>query len=552
MLASGKESYIGSGFIYNQWSEQLKDGEFISSQGVYKIGGDMLATRQGTLDLRMINGSTFTGMANSMQVNADGSRNATDNGYIYLNMSGPKSQWNMTGSSVVTRLDLNDATLRYQKQTGQQTFSPASLQVAENYRSDGGALELNTVLGGDDSLTDKLIVLGDVEAGNTRVSINNVNGTGALTQQGIEIVNVGGQSIGTFTKAGRIVAGAWDYDVVRRGENWYLMSGITPVTPPDPTPKPDPDPIPDPKPDPKPDPTPQPDPKPLVRPKAAAYLANHAAANNLFVLRLHDRLGETQYTDALTGEQKVTSLWLRQVGGHNAFHSADQLKTQSNRYVAQLGGDVADWSSDGKDRWHLGVMGGYATNHSNTRSQYSDYRADGSTKGYSAGVYGTWYKDNENKEGLRVDSWLMYSWFNNHVKGDELAAERYKSRGFTASLETGWTQQMGTFYGSKGSLNTWYLQPKAQAIWMGVGSNTHREENGSRVAFGGDDNIQTRLGLRSYINNHPNVDDGEQREFEPFVEMNWLHNTKTFATSFGNQTINQQGTRNIGEIKTGV
>ena len=43
--------------------------------------------------------------------------------------------------------------------------------------------------------------------------------------------------------------------------------------------------------------------------------------------RLHDRLGETQYTDMLTGEQKVTSLWMRNVGGHTRFNDGSgQLK----------------------------------------------------------------------------------------------------------------------------------------------------------------------------------------------------------------------------------
>lgn len=43
---------------------------------------------------------------------------------------------------------------------------------------------------------------------------------------------------------------------------------------------------------------------------------NLAAANTMFNTRLHDRLGETHYVDALTGEKAVTSLWLRNVGGH--------------------------------------------------------------------------------------------------------------------------------------------------------------------------------------------------------------------------------------------
>ncbi|WP_432225786.1 autotransporter outer membrane beta-barrel domain-containing protein [Enterobacter wuhouensis] len=564
MFASGNLAWIGSGYL---------DGP--ESEGVYHVYGDMLTERKGTIDLRMIQGSVFSGMADSTQLYADGQLNTTDNGYIYLNMKGDTSLWDMTSSSVVTRMDLNDARLTYRAPASAESFTPAYLTVVENYSGNNGLLTLNTVLGGDDSLTDQLHVLGDVEAGNTRVSINNIGGKGALTQEGIEIVTVGGESIGTFTKAGRIVAGAYDYDVVRKGQNWYLMSAVTPVPPPDPVPPPGPDPVPPPGPDPVPppgpDPVPPPGPDPLpppgpdpvpptkapepeavVRPESGAYLANHAAANGIFVMRLHDRLGETQYTDVLTGEKKVTSMWLRQVGGHNVFHSAGQLTTQSNRYVAQLGGDIVQWSSDGKDRWHLGVMGGYANNQSNTRSRWNHYKADGTLSGYSAGIYGTWYADNENKEGLYTDSWLIYSWFNNHVKGDELPTERYKSRGITASVETGWTEHMGAFYGSKGTLNNWYIQPKAQAIWMGVRSRAHTEDNGSNISFGGEGNVQTRLGLRAYINGHHKIDEGKRREFEPFIEANWLHNTKTFSVTLDDHTISQQGARNIGELKTGV
>ncbi|MDI8083761.1 autotransporter outer membrane beta-barrel domain-containing protein, partial [Salmonella enterica subsp. enterica serovar Kentucky] len=41
---------------------------------------------------------------------------------------------------------------------------------------------------------------------------------GAQTIEGIEIVNVAGNSNGTFEKASRIVAGAYDYNVVQKGK----------------------------------------------------------------------------------------------------------------------------------------------------------------------------------------------------------------------------------------------------------------------------------------------------------------------------------------------
>ncbi|MCV5539707.1 autotransporter outer membrane beta-barrel domain-containing protein, partial [Escherichia coli] len=73
-------------------------------------------------------------------------------------------------------------------------------------------------------------------------------------------------------------------------------------------------------------PGPRPDPEPTpeghdnnLRPEASSYTANIAAANTMFVTRLHARLGQTQYVDAITGEPKATSMWMRHEGGHNRW-----------------------------------------------------------------------------------------------------------------------------------------------------------------------------------------------------------------------------------------
>ncbi|WP_145560669.1 autotransporter outer membrane beta-barrel domain-containing protein, partial [Yersinia bercovieri] len=157
--------------------------------------------------------------------------------------------------------------------------------------------------------------------------------------------------------------------------------------------------------------------------------------------------------------------------------SSGQLKTQSNRYVMQLGGDIAQWSRTGSDRTHLGVMAGYGNSQSNSRSSTTNYAANGSVNGYNVGIYTTWLANETDNSGAYVDSWLQYGWFNNDVKGDELEEESYKSQGFTASLETGYTFKTGEFIGSNGSLNQWFIQPQAQAIWMGVKAKDHVEVN---------------------------------------------------------------------------
>lgn len=417
-----------------------------------------------------------------------------------------------------------------------------TLYVGGDYNGDGGTVAFNTVLGDDNSVSDRLAIAGST-SGNTFVRVNNAGGSGAATLNGIELISVGGSSAGEFTQFGRIVAGAYDYKLTRgQGSlagNWYLVSGDGSTVNPDPDPGPGTDPGSKPK----------PNPEPWVRPEAGLYGVNMAAANNLFTHRLHDRLGETHYVDALTGESKVTSMWQRNVGGHTrAKDSSGQLDTQFNRYVMQLGGDIAQWSSDGDNRYHLGVMAGYANQKSNARNHHTGYRADGSIKGYSAGVYGTWLQDNDTKTGAWVDTWLLYNWFDNTVSGKSAGGESYKSKGITASVEGGYTWKLG----ERDERSAYYIQPKAQAIWMGVKADDLTEANGTRVSGEGDGNIQTRLGVRTFIKGHSALDDGKKRTFEPFVEANWIHNTETFGATLNGVRVNQAGTRNIGELKAGV
>ncbi len=412
------------------------------------------------------------------------------------------------------------------------------LDVDGNYVGNDGVMVFNTELAGDDSATDKLTVHGDT-TGYTQVNVNNVGGKGAQTVNGIELVQVDGNSAGNFAlTTGTVEAGAYVYTLAKgtgaAAKNWYLTSkfdGVSPVRPPviNPT---------------------APD---ALRPEAGSYISNQAAANTLFAHRLHDRLGEPQFTNALKDEGLAGSLWMRHVGGHQRSSAGNgQLDTQSNRYVLQLGGDIAQWSSDGTDRWHLGVMGGYANEQSNTHSDRVHYGSQGRISGYSAGVYGTWYQNDADKTGAYVDTWMLYNWFDNHVESDNRVSDDYDANGLTASLEAGYALKAGEFTGSQGSLNTWYIQPQAQVTWMGVKSDTHTRKDGTRIETEGEGNIQTRLGVKTWLNSQHKMDEGTQREFQPYVEVNWIHNTESFAAKMDGTKVSRDGARNLGEIRTGV
>ena len=459
------------------------------------------------------------------------------------------ASWISGGDSTVTNLLLDNGNLVISGPDATKNVGNV-VTVTGDYRGNNGNIEFNTVLAGDDSTTDKLIVQGNT-SGKTFVTVNKAGGSGAQTLNGIELIHVDGQSDGEFTQTGRIAAGAYEYKLGRgtgtNSGNWYLTSG-----------KNTPDPLPNPEPTPTPTPDSKPEPAPGgydndLRPEAGSYTANMAAANTMFVTRLHERLGPMQYTDVMTGETKNTSMWMRHEGGHNRWRDGTgQLKTQGNRYVVQLGGDIAQWGRGETDRWHLGVMAGYGNDHNSTDSVRTGYRSKGSVNGYSTGLYATWFANDETHNGAYLDTWAQYGWFDNHVKGDGLPGESWKSKGLTASLETGYTWKAGEFSGSHGSLNEWYVQPQAQVVWMGVKADEHRESNGTRVESTGDGNVRTRLGVKTWIKGHNRMDDGKSREFRPFVEVNWLHNTRDFGTRMNGVTVHQDGARNIGEVKAGV
>ncbi|MGV4052402.1 intestinal colonization autotransporter adhesin MisL [Citrobacter freundii] len=533
-----------------------------SAGGRFLIDGDLhaagataatssLPQQNSTITLNMTDNSLWSGASYITSVTAG-------TGVISLQMS--DATWNMTKSSTLTDLTLNGGSVVNFGHTDGEPWQ--TLTINEDFTGNGGKLVFNTVLNDDTSETDKLKVLGNT-AGNAFVAVNNIGGTGAQTVEGIEIIEVAGNSDGTFEKAGRIVAGAYDYNVVQKGSNWYLTSFIP--APPDPE-EPDPvDPI-DPDPVDPIDPGPvDPDPvDPIIpepeipvappvteqqyRPEAGSYLANNYAANTLFMTRLHDRLGETQYIDMLTGEKKVTSMWMRNVGAHTRFKDGSgQLKTQSNSYVLQLGGDLAQWSSDGLDRWHIGAMAGYANSQNRTQSSLTGYHSRGQVTGYSVGLYGTWYANDADKTGTYVDTWMLYNWFDNKVMGQEQATEKYKSSGITASVEAGYSFKLG-----ENERNSYWLQPKAQVVWMDVQADSHREANGTRVKDDTDGNLMTRLGVKAFINGHNAIDDGKSREFQPFVEANWIHNTQTTSVKMDDVSNDMRGTKNIGELKVGV
>ncbi|MBS0847516.1 autotransporter outer membrane beta-barrel domain-containing protein [Citrobacter sp. JGM124] len=454
----------------------------------------------------------------------------------------PHSVWQMTQNSDVENINnAGDILL------SEGNSAVNELLIRNSYTGNHGLLTFNVKLADDTSISDKLTILGDT-SGITTVRINNIGGTGDATVNGIEIISVRGLSDGIFKQSGRIVAGAYDYSLVRGKEslskNWYLTSqpsaaqtvltdtltGLTDAHIEHPEAE-----------------------MYTLRPEAASYITNLNTANRLFLTTMNDRAAKTQYRDSVTGEKRMSSLWLRQLGNHNSWHdSDDQLKTKSTSYVTLLGGDIGEWSPDSVNRVRLGLMAGYGKSQSKTRSSVTHYHSKGSISGYSIGAYGTWFTNDNNKTGLYVDSWLQYNWFNNQVNGQELTKEHYKSEGINASVEAGYTLKMANLDDKKKGQKHIITQAHSQATLMNVKAKDHREINNTRVSSSGQANIQTRLGVRAYLESSHGTDKDKRHGFEPFIETNWLHNTRNFSATMDGNRITLAGDRNIGEIKIGM
>ena len=502
--ASGNDATVGSISVTQGSKLTLDDGIIWST-----AGSNAAINNEGTVVLN--NSSLWGNLANTgiLTLGSESSISATISGSV-----------SNTGSIVLNPTDHSAGN---------------TLTISGNYTgTPGSTVRLGTVLGGDNSLTDLLNITGNT-GGQSIIYVTNENGTGAKTLEGIKVIAVGGTSAATFSLGDRVVAGAYDYSLKKGTGGYYLTSVYEPA----------------------PAPTPAPAPAPAVthtiRPEVGSYTASLRAVNTLFSFSLRDREGEQNFTGTSEQVRAEPGMWMRNEGGYNSASTSDkQNHTDSARYVLQMGGEVARWSTDAVNQFSLGLMGGYATQHSNTRNALTGYRSQADIHGYSAGTYATWRQNAADKTGLYADSWMQYSWFSTQVKGDDLDAEHYGSRGLSASLESGYAMRVSQWRNADRTENALYVEPHMQAVWSDVRSDSFSEASDTRVSGTGNDNVQLRLGIRTYLNGKSRYDRDTVREFQPFVEADWIYNTQQYGVRLNDTAFRAAGERNIGELKTGI
>ncbi|MBF7978368.1 MULTISPECIES: autotransporter outer membrane beta-barrel domain-containing protein [Rahnella] len=524
ITGNGEFEKTGGGTLLTDSAFSNFKGKTTVSEGVLILGDRSTTGSTMAGDLAIGANGTFSGMGNVNGSVVNQGRIVSYNVLPGINGAGDNEVSNLTVGPLT-----NPGLIQL---AGAEVGN--TLTVTGGLTGAGGTIVLNTELGNDSSVTDKLILDGGQTTGTTSLIINNQGGVGAKTDQGILVIDavngattesgsfaLSSASTGFRSTTGTLAAGAYDYSLVRGGNNgnaesWYLSSGAAGDTGGD---------------------------AENLRPEPGVYAANMLAAQNMFQMTLHDR---EAYTRAMgeKGTESEHSSWARVTGNHSASHMADgTLSNGFDMVSTQMGVDLLSRPNTQYGSLYAGVMGGWGNAKTSSENRYSHKKSGGSVNGYSMGVYSTWYEQDKGLGGAYVDSWAQHDWFNNEVHGDGLRGESYGAQSDTMSLETGYAFKL-----SDSDTTKVFLEPQGQVEYSSYRADHHTEAGGTKVRLEGGNGLTSRAGARLYSVH--SLKSGQT--VKPYVEVNYWYTQNTGHVVMDNDDIANGSPKSYGEMKAGV
>nr|WP_315596006.1 autotransporter outer membrane beta-barrel domain-containing protein [uncultured Cupriavidus sp.] len=361
------------------------------------------------------------------------------------------------------------------------------LTIAGNYIGNGGMVRVNTVFGADTSATGRLVVAGDT-SGTSQIRVVNVGGTGALTSEGIKVIDVQGVSNGAFTLAGdytfqgqqAVVGGAYAYRLYKNGVStptdgdWYLRSTLL-------------------------------DPAsvgtaaaaasgPLLAPTVPLYEAYSSVLQRFNELgTLQQRVGNRSWSPnaSVQAEQEAgkpiigRGAWAR-VEGSNT-HIDPATSTTSASYNVRMwkfeGGVDAPVVDNQAGTLVVGPTFHYGIANSNVSSMFGNGSVDAT--GYGFGGTATWYGNN----GSYVDARATVTWYDTDIRSSTLSAKLAsgnRGSGVATSVEAGHQLPLG---------DNWSITPQAQLAWSQVRFDAFTDQYGANVSRDNGNSLISRLGV---------------------------------------------------------
>lgn len=379
----------------------------------------------------------------------------------------------------------------------------SQLFIAGNYIGENGIINLKTALGNDNSATDKVIITGNAQ-GTTNLHVSNVNGLGALTHNGIKVVEVSGLSdIGAFSLNNYVAAGNYEYILQQQGNDWVLASHeINPVGS-----------------------NPQYPTTPYYRVDAGLNMGVGSAAVNLLTPNLGSKMLGGNRGDKLNNVWMITDYFKNKgLGGGN------QLSYNNTIKGIQLGADhkfiVGDQS------FILGIMGSMHRIDGHSLNRMTGSRATSDTNAYGFGLYGTWYFNNSDLTPY-IDGMIQYQSFKTTNKTKNNPNYSYNSKGYSASVLGGYPIAL---------TDSIILEPQIQLSYINYSSSSFRDHAGNVGKSKLKGNFIGRIGTMIEFNRGGVI--------EPYAGLHMWYDNTNLDTRYGNSF--SAGNTSINSRKNGL
>lgn len=276
-------------------------------------------------------------------------------------------------------------------------------------------------------------------------------------------------------------------------------------------------------------------------------LAGFAASVDLFEMTIHDRQGTRAWINPITGEKTTTSLWMRQtMSKSDSSDSSGQFGGRSDDRATTIGGDILQLSPSGSGLVYAGLMAGFGSSDYDANSSVTGASAKADTDAWMVGAYAGWNQNDpkNDRTGAYLAGWVQYAHFSSDIVRSGEKKLEAKASGLSASLEAGWIVKAAEFQMQGGATEgAFYIEPHAQVTWWGT---DYDNIDGENIEFEGQHNITTRLGARL------TMETSGSTNFSPYLEANWVHNTKEYGVQWGEAESYIEGTQNQAELKFGA
>lgn len=434
-----------------------------------QLAGDVVVASGGTANLTLQNSASLTGRlenVNSLAVNS-------------------QAQWVMTGDSQVGELALNGGSVKFGEPTAFYQLDVGSLSGSGNF-----VMDADFVTGEHDMLN----VSGNA-TGNHTLLIGS-SGADPVADSQMQVVHTGGGDAQFSLLNGPVDLGAFSYDLIQNGNDWFLDTNSK-----------------------------------VISPGTSSVLALFNTAPTVWygeLSTLRSRMGELRMDGGKAGG------WMRTYGNKYDVSASSGVGYTQTQQGISFGADAPLPVGDGQ--WLVGVLGGYSK---------SDLDLDRGTSGevdsYYVGAYTTWL---DAESGYYVDAVLKLNRFENESKVQLSDGTRtkgdYKNSGVGASVEVGRHIKLDDGY---------FVEPYTQLSGVVIQGKDYDLDNGLSAEG---DKTHSFLGkVGATVGRNFEMDNGSV--VQPYIRAAYAHEfAKNNEVQVNNNVFNNDLSGSRGELGAGV